>query len=61
MDVEFKGETAEIAFNPDYVLEGLKHCSLDTVRLQFNEKNSPGEFRLGETYRYIVMPITLDT
>lgn len=60
MDVDFQGENAEIAFNPDYVLDGLKHCELETIRLQFNERNSPGEFRLGETYRYIVMPITLE-
>ena len=60
MDVVFDGEMAEIAFNPDYVLDGIKQCGQETVRLQFNERNSPGEFRLGETYRYIVMPITLE-
>ena len=60
MDVDFEGEDAEIAFNPDFVLDGIKQCDLESLRLQFNERNSPGEFRLGETYRYIVMPITLE-
>jgi DNA polymerase-3 subunit beta len=60
MEVEFKGQPAEIAFNPDYVMEGLKNCEEGVVRLQFNEKTSPGKFTLGESYLYIVMPITVD-
>ena len=61
MDVEYSGAKADIAFNPDYVNEGLKNCESDTVQLQFNEKTSPGKFTLGENYIYVVMPITIDT
>jgi DNA polymerase-3 subunit beta len=61
MEVDFKGKQAEIAFNPDYVVEGLKNCESETVRLDFNDKSSPGKFHLGESYIYVVMPITLDT
>lgn len=60
LDADYSGETAEIAFNPDYVLDGLKNCEEMHVRLEFNEKTSPGKFRLGENYIYIVMPITID-
>jgi DNA polymerase-3 subunit beta len=60
MDVEFRGDKAEIAFNPDFVIEGLKHCESGVVRLEFNDKASPGKFTLGESYLYIVMPITVD-
>jgi DNA polymerase III sliding clamp (beta) subunit (PCNA family) len=60
MEVDFKGSAAEIAFNPDYVLDGLKNCEGGQVRLQFNEKTSPGKFTLGENYMYVVMPITVD-
>ncbi len=60
MEVDFKGSEAEIAFNPDYVLEGLKNSDMDSVRLEFNEKNSPGKFSLGESHLYVVMPITID-
>jgi DNA polymerase-3 subunit beta len=60
MEVDFKGEKAEIAFNPDYVVEGLKNCETGVVRLEFNDKTSPGKFTLGENYVYIVMPITID-
>jgi len=60
MDVDFKGTSAEIAFNPDFVLDGLKNCEGGQVRLQFNERTSPGKFTLGENYMYVVMPITVD-
>jgi len=61
MDCDFKGTpSAEIAFNPDYLLEGLKYCEGNLVKLEFNEKTSPGKFTLGENYVYIVMPITVD-
>lgn len=60
MEVEYKGDDAQIAFNPDYVLEGLKHCERETVALEFNDRLSPGKFSLGENYTYIVMPITVD-
>jgi len=60
MEVEYRGQAAEIAFNPDYVLDGLKNCEEPHVRLEFNDKTSPGKFKLGENYIYIVMPITID-
>jgi DNA polymerase-3 subunit beta len=60
MEVSYKGQDAEIAFNPDYVVEGLKHCETGQVKLEFNEKTAPGKFVLGESYIYVVMPITID-
>jgi DNA polymerase-3 subunit beta len=60
MEVDYTGEGSEIAFNPDYVLDGMKNAQHETVRLEFNGKTSPGKFSLGENYIYIVMPITVD-
>jgi len=60
LEVEYAGDGSEIAFNPDYVLEGLKQCQTETVRLEFQQRSSPGKFILGENYIYIVMPITID-
>lgn len=61
MGADFKGGPADVAFNPDYVIEGLKNCETGIVRLEFNDRTAPGKFKLGENYVYIVMPITLDT
>jgi DNA polymerase-3 subunit beta len=61
MECAFKGAApAEIAFNPDYLLEGLKNCEGEVVKLDFNERTSPGKFMLAEGYVYIVMPITVE-
>jgi DNA polymerase-3 subunit beta len=60
MEVDYDGESAEIAFNPDYVLDGIKNCEGGRVHLEFNERTSPGKFQLGENYVYVVMPITID-
>lgn len=61
LEVDFDGEPGDIAFNPDYLIDGLKNCETDVVRLEYNEKTSPGKFTLGENYVYVVMPITIDT
>ncbi|MSR61790.1 MAG: DNA polymerase III subunit beta [Planctomycetes bacterium] len=61
LDVIFDGKPTDIAFNPDYLIDGLKNCELQNVRFEFNEKNNPGKFTLGEDYTYVVMPITIDT
>lgn len=60
MEVHFGGDEAEIAFNPDFLLEGVRHCETDMVALEFNDRTSPGKFTLGENYVYVVMPITVD-
>lgn len=60
MDIDYAGGPALIAFNPDYVLDGLKNAEREVVRLEFNDKASPGKFTLGESYIYVVMPITVD-
>ncbi len=61
LEVQFDGKPGDIAFNPDYLIDGLKNCETSTVRLEYNEKNNPGKFTLGEDYIYVVMPITIDT
>jgi len=61
MEVQYSGAESAIAFNPDYVLDGLKHCEADSIRLEFNDRSSPGKFCLGENQVYVVMPITIDT
>ena len=60
MEVHWAGDEADIAFNPDFLLEGLRNCESDLVVLEFNDRTSPGKFTLGENYVYVVMPITID-
>jgi DNA polymerase-3 subunit beta len=61
LEADVRGKPGPIAFNPDYLIDGLKNCESELVRLEFNEKTSPGKFTLGENYLYVVMPITVDS
>lgn len=61
LDVAYQGDDVDIAFNPDFLIEGLKQCESDRVQLEFNDRTSPGKFLLGQDYTYVVMPITIDT
>ncbi|MEZ6017135.1 MAG: DNA polymerase III subunit beta [Planctomycetota bacterium] len=60
LEVDYKGEETEIAFNPEFVLDGLKNGDSDRIRVEFENRTSPGKFLLGEEHIYIVMPITFD-
>jgi DNA polymerase-3 subunit beta len=60
LEVDYKGEETEIAFNPEFVLDGLKNGDSDRIRLEFQDRTSPGKFSLGEDHTYVVMPITFD-
>src|SRR5262245_668850 len=58
MDVTTKGAGGAINFNPDYILEALRVCELDTVRLDMSDDSMPAKFTLGESFTYVVMPIS---
>ena len=61
LETTVKGDPDDVAFNPDYLMDGIKNCEADVVRLEYNERTSPGKFTLGENYVYVVMPITIDS
>lgn len=58
MDVDVKGAGGTLSFNPDYLLEALKVCDLDVVRLDMSDDSTPAKLTLGESFTYILMPIS---
>lgn len=58
VDAEIKGAGGSINFNPDYILEALRVCELDRVRLDMSDDSMPAKFTLGESFTYVVMPIS---
>ena len=58
MDVVSKGAGGPISFNPDYILEALRVCEQETVRLDMIDDSMPAKFTLGESFTYVVMPIS---
>jgi DNA polymerase III subunit beta len=65
IDAEFEGEDLSIAFNPQYLLDGLAAIDSDTVRISFTEPGKPA-LLTGKPgpdgtpeFRYLLMPIRL--
>lgn len=64
LPADYSGENIEIAFNPDFVLDVLKHCETDKVCLLLKDAQSPGVLKPYsdapiDTYVNVVMPIRI--
>ncbi len=58
--VDYKGAEITIAFNPQFVMEGLKAMGTDKVRLSLTTAVNPALFEPEggvEGYKYVVMPM----
>jgi DNA polymerase-3 subunit beta len=65
LEVSFEGDDLAIAFNPQYLLDGLAAIDSDTVRISFTDPGKPALItgKPGPDgqpdYRYLLMPIRL--
>jgi DNA polymerase III subunit beta len=65
IEADFSGDDLSIAFNPQYLLDGLTAIDSDTVRISFTEPGKPALLTGkpgpdGNTeFRYLLMPIRL--
>jgi DNA polymerase III subunit beta len=65
IEADFSGDDLSIAFNPQYLLDGLAAVDSDTVRISFTESGKPA-LLTGKPgpdgtpeFRYLLMPIRL--
>lgn len=64
MPIEYDGEKVEIAFNPDFLLDVLRHVDSEMVCLVFKDSMSPGVLKPFseapvDNYINVIMPIRL--
>lgn len=59
MPVDFAGERFEIAFNPYYFLDILRHSKDETVRFGLNDAVSPGLITDTTSALFVIMPMRL--
>lgn len=57
-EVDYSGEGLKTAFNPDYLLDGLKAAHGERIELQIDDATRPAKFLLGDDYTYVVMPLS---
>src|SRR5690606_24953046 len=58
IDVEVKGAGCNVAFNPDFVLDALRASDSEVVRIDLTDESTPAKFTLGESFTYVLMPIS---
>jgi DNA polymerase-3 subunit beta len=57
LEVSYDGKSLQIAFNPAFLMDPLKHLESDQVRLEFNDEFSPVMISGDEGFVYIIMPM----
>lgn len=57
-EVAYSGEGLKTAFNPTFLLEGLKAAHSEQIELQIDDPSRPAKFLLGDDYTYVVMPLS---
>jgi DNA polymerase III subunit beta len=58
LEVDYVGEGLTAAFNPAFLLDGLKSAHTDQIELQMEDATRPAKFILGEDFDYVVMPLS---
>jgi DNA polymerase III subunit beta len=59
MPVDFSGQRLEIAFNPFYLLDILRHSNDETVRIGLNDAHNPGLITDSTQAQFVLMPMRL--
>ena len=65
LEADFEGDDLAIAFNPQYLLDGLAAIDSDIARISFTEAGKPALITGkpgpdgAPDYRYLLMPIRL--
>ena len=57
VEFSYEGEEMNIAFNPEFLIEPMKHLECDQVLMKFNDNASPVAFCGDEGFLYILMPM----
>jgi DNA polymerase-3 subunit beta len=61
LEAAFDGEDLQIAFNPQYLLDGIGAIGSDTARISFTSPTKPavitGKAEHEPDFRYVLMPI----
>jgi DNA polymerase-3 subunit beta len=58
MEADVSGPGGTVSFNPEYILDALKVCDIDRLRIDMTDDSTPARFFLGETFTYVLMPIS---
>ena len=61
MEADVTGSELEIGFNSKFILDALKACETDEIRMEFNSANQPILIlpTEGEAFLFLVLPVRI--
>jgi len=59
MPVDYTGEPLQIAFNPAYFIDILRHCKDETVNFGITDAYNPGLITDSTNALFVIMPMRL--
>lgn len=59
LDIDYDGETMSIGFNPEYLIDVLKHLSDETIKFELISPEKPAIIKTNDSYTYVVLPMQL--
>ena len=60
MPVNYTGEKLEIAFNPHFLLDILRHSKDETVQFTLKDSYNPGMITDSSDAEFVIMPMRLE-
>lgn len=57
--IKFTGAELNVAFNPEFIMDPLRHLTSDEVYLEFNDELSPGVIKCDTPFLYVLMPMRI--
>jgi DNA polymerase-3 subunit beta len=61
LPAEYSGESFDVVFNPDYILDYLRSVEEPKVTLLLKDRGSAGLFQASDDHLYVLMPLALDS
>ena len=59
LTTEVNGESPDVAFNPDFLVEGIKVMDAERLKISISGKDTPARIDGEDNFVYVVMPVTL--
>ncbi|MDR3317684.1 MAG: DNA polymerase III subunit beta [Puniceicoccales bacterium] len=60
LPIAYDGDTVEIAFNPQFLVDPLKVLANDEVYFEFKNELSPGIIKTNDTFLCVIMPLRIN-
>lgn len=57
LPIKYSGKEIQVAFNPEYMMDGLKNLTQDEVFVELTDELSPGVIKCDIPFLYVLMPM----